>query len=293
MRILQQRLDAYRGGHVGPSVSAPALTCTQLWEEFVSVRFGKMSASQRQTYALYFALVPPNASLTDARGIGKAVLAALAKKDYAHNTKWKALSSIRSVFAFGMERGLVSVNPIHPDMIPGQIARTPVPYTHDEITAGLEAMRERYPRWYPYLLFLVGSACRPVEAMRLEWSHVHSDHVVVHGFKGKAKTARYRVIPYELCPQVAEAVELCRGVHAPRVFGGVQYTTPKQQWNECVPVPRGLYAIRKATINRWRALGWPEKVRHAIAGHDRAMAEAHYEAPYSASELASIVQASR
>jgi integrase len=53
----------------------------------------------------------------------------------------------------------------------------PKPFTRDEVTAILGAFRENqyYSYYAPYVEFLVGTGCRPSEAIGLQWKHVAVD----------------------------------------------------------------------------------------------------------------------
>jgi integrase len=295
MRILDERLQAHlRQSTAAAPTPAKAPTCGDLWLEFVRVRWPRLSRNKQAEYQRYFDLVPPALLCTDTAGIRTAVRKAVDASTYAPNTKNKVYVRIRTVFKFGIDEGYLTVNPIHRDMIPAFEHAIPTPYTHDEVMT-VHKLSDA-SKYKPFLLFLIGSGCRPVEGLRLEWEHVYDDHCVVYSYKNGRRSARFRVIPFELCPLVREALALAKaqGSAPPgRVFRMQNYIKASQTFNELVgPSGRGLYDIRKYAINKWKREGWPEVVRHAVAGHDEEIAEVHYETDYTAAELVSITLAS-
>lgn len=293
MAILEQRLNEHLHGQ--PTVRTTTRTCADLFEQFVIVRYPKLDRYRQAEYSRYFSLVPARLAVTATEQIRKELLARTAELDYAQNTMNRLFTRIRTVFRFGIEQGWLQVNPVHKDMIPAALTAEPTPYKESEIEGAIAKLSGRSEA---FVMFLYATGCRPVEATRLQWADVHEDHCILWSLKGATSVRRRRVIPFELCPDAKLAIELARGQKwssSEHVFGTATYVKTNQQFNEAVgrEIGRGLYDIRKAAISRWMRLGWPEEVRHAIAGHDKSIAERHYESPYSAEELASIVQASK
>lgn len=292
MKILEQRLQEHLGfaGFDSPGNR----TCKDLFEQFVIVRFPKVSPNARYAYKRYFTLIPSSLPVTATEKIRAALMKRVAESKYSSNTLNRLYTRIRTIFRFGIEQGWLTVNPVHKDMIPAAIAADPNPYTDKQI---LDAIEKLNGRAKAFVSFLNATGCRPIEATRLTWNDIHADHCIVWSAKGATNSAKRRVIPYSLCKGTLEAIEMAKGAtwsNAELVFGTKTYVKASELLNEALgeDVGRGLYDIRKAVINRWKRLGWPEEVRHAIAGHEKGIAERHYESPFSASELASIVQAS-
>ena len=293
MAILEQRLNEHLHGQ--PTARAATRTCADLFEQFVIVRYPKLDRYKRAEYSRYFSFVPADLPVTSTEEIRKQLLARTAVLDYAQNTMNSLFRRIRTVFRFGIEQGWLQVNPVHKDMIPPAQVSTPQPYKESEIEGALDVMTGRSQA---FVMFLYATGCRPIEATRLLWEDIYEDHCILWSNKGGSSTRRRRVIPFALCPDALRAIELARGQKwssSTHVFGTATYVKANSDFNHAVGhgVGRGLYDIRKAAISKWMRLGWPEEVRHAIAGHEKSIAERHYESPYSADELASIVQASR
>lgn len=292
MKVLEDRLRVYQLGGLPLPVQKSAYTCGDLWLEFLRVRFPKLSTNKQAEYTRYFGRVPQGVLCTSTQMIREAVRKSIEESDYAQNSRNKVYMRIRTVFKFGIDEGMLTVNPIHRDMIPAYVHAIPNPYTEDEIKR-IRTLSDN-SKYKPFLLFLVGSGCRPIEALRLEWSHVLKDHCVVYSYKNGRRSARYRTIPFALCPEVIEALTMARKrATEGSVFGMQNYTKASEALNELLDGNgRGLYDIRKYTINRWKRQGMPEVVRHALAGHDEDIADVHYETDYTASELVSIASAS-
>lgn len=294
MKILEQRLQEHLG--FGTQFESPgSRTCGSLFEQFVIVKYPKLERLRRLEYKRYFKFVPASLPVTDTEKIRTALMKRVSESTYSVNTLNRLYTRIRTVFRFGIEQGWLTVNPVHKDMIPTAVTADPTPYADEQIDAALEKLTGRSKA---FVSFLNATGCRPIEATRLTWEDVHADHCIVWSSKGATTAIRRRVVPYSLCTGTLEAITMAKGApwsSAERVFGTKTYVKAAEQFNAALGegVARGLYDIRKAVINRWKRLGWPEEVRHAIAGHEKDVAERHYESPYSAVELARIVQASR
>lgn len=289
MAILEDRLRTYQlGGLAQAPRPANIRSCGDLWIEFIRVRFPKLSKNKQDEYTRYFSRVPQNLPCTETHLIREAVRASIEESHYVQNSKNKVYQRLRTIFKFGIDEGWLTVNPIHRDMIPNYVHALPTPYTEEEIKKIL-TMKDT-SKYKPFVLFLIGSACRPIEALRLDWSHVYEEHCVVHSYKNGQRSARYRTIPYKLCPEVVTALDMARERSTEgSVFGMNNYAKVSEAIDELLGGNgRGLYDIRKYTINKWKRQGMPEVVRHALAGHDESIADVHYETDYSASELVSI-----
>lgn len=285
LKVLDERLLAFKIGQKSVDIrDQSTVTCKQLWEEFRTVRQSKVTTSRWYMLQRAFGFVPPNALVKDTVIIRNHVRKAVAKKEYGINTEAGIYKAIRSVFAFAIEHGWCTVNPIHKDMVPTAVDRDPEPYTAAEISSGIEGSRERYK---PFLRFLVATGCRPIEAVRLTWADVKDDGVYVRSKKGGSQVWRTRVLPYALCDGLAEVVAaLDRGPDSTKVFGMNSYVKAATSFAEALgDANRGLYPIRQFTINKWKRLGYPDHVRHVLAGHEKTIAEKSYETPYTSSEL--------
>jgi len=292
LKILDQRLQHFLGNT--QSESPGTRTCGDLFEQFVIVRFPKLDRFRKSEYTRYFAYVPPTIPVTAVEKIRKALLERTRESKYSQNTQNRLFTRVRTVFRFGIEQGWLTVNPVHKDMIPSAITSDPTPYTDAEIEAAMQQLSDRHRA---FIMFLNSSGCRPIEATRITWNDVYDDHCIVWSTKGATKAIRRRVIPFALCPDAKAAIEMAKDApwsSPERVFGTATYVKASDAFNAALGegIGRGLYDIRKAVVSRWMRLGWPEEVRHAIAGHEKSIAEKHYESPFSATELASIVQSS-
>ena len=310
MRILQQRLERYLNGGTAP-INEERLTCGQLFEQFAEVRFPKMSKRSQSWYVTAFKHVPPGLLVVESIRIKDAVVRGLASMDYAQNTMNKAMRLIRGVFAFGIERGWVRVNPIHKDLVPDAVTVDATPYTQQEIAFAISQLK---PQFAEFVRFLASTGCRPIEAVRLEWSSVKSDHVVLASMKGASKKLRPRILPFDLCPDAKVAIDTAKTSNwiesiesdtkrsgltkseidkiRSRVFCMCTYQNAATAFNKALPEgssPRGLYDIRVCAINSWRDKGWPEPLRNLLAGHTPEIARAVYEKAWTASELVRMV----
>jgi integrase len=79
------------------------------------------------------------------------------------------LRTLRAVYAFGVEAGLV-------DSDPAKKARAPKPVRGERIlpltVAEVDRVAEECGRWGPLVVFMCDSGARPQEALGLEWRHV-------------------------------------------------------------------------------------------------------------------------
>lgn len=292
MKVLDKRLAEYLAkGTAKPITDDTTVTCRQLYDEYRRVHEPRVTRGRWYVIQRSFGFVPPNANVRDTMRIRSAVIKAVESRYDQASTKANALKAIRAVFAFGIEHGWCAVNPILKEMMPIVEYAEPEPYTASEISKGIDGSPERFK---PFLRFLAATGCRPIEAVRLTWADVQDDGVYLHSSKGKGKRDRARIVPYAVVPEVVEALSsLKRGKPTDSVFGMRNYQVAAREFaNALGEANRGLYAIRQYVINRWKRLGIPENVRNVMAGHSGTIAEKHYETPYSADELASIVQAS-
>lgn len=295
MRILDERLRVYLGL---TRAHEAAMTCSELWSEFMNVRGSALKPERRALMERYFAWVPPNASVEDHRSILAAVRQRAASKVYKQNTLRMALMTIRIVFAWGIERGYLKVNPIPLDVVPAEVVTTPRTYTREQVESVIEAMHSRgHHNQSLYMRFLLATAARPVEALRMTWSDVYDDHCILRSAKGsKRASMRARVIPFALIPDAKVCIDAMRALapQSERVFAMKSYRSVMRRFERLFGDGYlGLYPIRKLAINEWIRLRWPEEVRTAIAGHGREIADAHYAVPFTAAELARFVQDSQ
>lgn len=296
IKILCQRVDEYRLREEGIIAKATALpegvmTVGALFEDFLTCAV-KMSDKRQKRIASEMGHTPLNELASNTKAITSYVLKSVAETGNDTNTQRFTLKAIRQVFRFGVERGHIRVNPIPLDVIPDEEVEDPTPYTLAQIRR-IETLYDG-GRLEAYLRFLIASRCRPIEACRVYPNDVYTDHCVVYSFKGRKKTKIRRVIPFALCPGAKEAIDMMR---PPK---GEKWVGPVFQWKNYQNVADkvrellgdenlGLYGIRSWGINAWKRAGWPEDVRHAIAGHSKEIAEKHYESKWSASELVTKV----
>jgi len=303
MQILEERREEFHrtGKTAKPK---PALfhaqasavrTCGELWDKFIEFRYPKLSPPMQRSYERYFTMIPPGTPCGDADAILGYIARGVTTRKYTKGTPHKAYVRCRTVFNFGIGRGYFSLNPIFPDEIPAEGEPEPTPYTQEQID-NVEFMTPGKLQACAY--FLIGCGCRPCEAIRLEPDDVFDDYCRVYSYKNQARTKRYRVIPFALCPLAKKAVDMALEEKYfeinGKVFGLNNYTNVRDAFNEAIGSEgRGLKDIRKFTINKWRSEGIPEEVRHAIAGHEKEIAEKHYETELPAAELVRLALASQ
>jgi integrase len=284
LKILNARLSVYLYGQVAQDTTT--MTCADLFEEFVKVRFGKISRNMQGEYERYMqAFVPGNMLVTSTKAIRDAILSNVADSHYHHNTRRKGLKRVRSVFAFGIDEGWLKVNPVNRDMIPSERRSTPQPYTEEQLSQALDQLHGRNKA---FVEFLIATGCRAKEARDAKWEHVKADHIVLDGKRNKQDVPVFRVIPFVLCPDLPRIIERARTAEwrGPEyIFGVTNYQPIARALKEALPEANGFHNIRKHVINKWIRKGWPVTVLDAMAGHDERIRGDHYEVPFSADEL--------
>jgi integrase len=291
MRILDQRLQVYL--HGAPKVDSQdnSMRCLVLYEQFVEVRFPKMTKWMQYEYHRYFkAFVPPSVLVDDTVRLRREISKRIQESEYSQNTKRNALKRIRAIFLFGIEQGWLRVNPVHSDMVPDELVHEPEPYTTEDLRTAVDHLSGRNRA---FVEFLMASGARAGEAARLTWDAVQDDHVVIDGKRVRSGRQRLRILPYRLCPEIPDVLDQARGASwsGPElVFGITNYQPIARALSDALSGQgRGFHDIRKWRINQWVRLGWPEKVIESLAGHDVRISKKHYRTPYSASELVRFV----
>jgi integrase len=299
--ILDKRVNEYLFPPKPAATDPDQMMCADLWRDFVRTRWDKLSDNNQRSYSIAFRLAPPGTPVSSTAAISSQIRENVANATLAQNTIRTRLTRVRSVFAYGIERGYLRVNPVHPDMIPDFEYKSAEPYTEKTMQKVLKTMKDSNMaegRYYAYLLFLSGCGARQIEGVRLTWQTVFKDRAVVTSFKNK-RAGRHRIIPFDLCPIAKQAIEFARAHR--KQWGTTRPTDPvfglKTEENVYANVRlitgKGLKHIRKYVVNKWKREGWPDKVRDAIVGHEREISEAHYETEYSASELVSMMLGSQ
>lgn len=288
LRVLEQRLQIYLHGM--PKVQTDSMKCSTLYEQFVEVRFGKMTKWMQYEYHRYFkAFVPPSVLVDDTVRLRREISRRVQASEYSQNTKRNALKRIRAIFTFGIEQGWLKVNPVHSDMVPDEQVHEPEPYTTEDLQTAVERLSGRNRA---FVEFLMASGARAGEAARLTWDAVNDDHVIIDGKRVRSGRQRLRILPYRLCPEIPDVLDQARGASwsGPElVFGITNYQPIARALSEALSGQgRGFHDIRKWRINQWVRLGWPEKVIESLAGHDVRISKKHYRTPYSAEELVSF-----
>ena len=290
MAILEERLTMYLHGIEKPRTNAPH-TCEDVFRAFLLARQARMTKSAVWEYTRFMReFCPPRTLAASTAKIRDEVLKRVQASDYAHNTKRQGLKRLRAVFEFGIEQGMLSVNPVHRDMIPAEKVAAVQPYSDADIETALTSMQGRSRA---FVAFIAATGCRAVEAVRLTWSAVKDDHVIIDGKRSRSDTPALRIIPFALCPEVPEILQEARTAEwtTDRVFGLNNYTNMAERLRQALgDQGRGFHDIRKWRINTWVRKGWPEHVIEAIAGHDTAISKKHYRTPFTAAELARLVQ---
>lgn len=86
------------------------------------------------------------------------------------------LRTLRAVYAFGVDAGLV-------DHDPAKKAKAPKPVRGEKILpltiAEVDRVAEECGRWAALVLFMADSGARPTEALAVEWKHVDLDRGTV------------------------------------------------------------------------------------------------------------------
>lgn len=287
LRILNERLEAYLHGGIAEQRT---MTCAKLFEEFASVRFPRIAGTTQNDYARYMsALVPSGLAVTDTIRIRAAIARALEVSHYSQNSKRTAVNRVRSVFKFGIEQGWLTVNPVHPDMVPDEVVSEPEPYTDEDLAVAIDLLEGRNRA---FVAFLMATGCRAGEACNLMWDAVHGDHIVIDGKRARSGRERLRAIPYVLCPDTPAVIDSARGADwssPERVFGVSSYRAIGRAFNSALPGGgRGFHDIRKWRINAWVRMGWPESLIEAVAGHGLAVSKKHYRTRFTAADLVSM-----
>lgn len=285
LKVLNDRLEKYLNG--GPILATDRMTCAQLLEQFIEARGQRLTKHKIWEYTRYMkAFVPPTALVTDTTKLRRAILDRVAGSEYATNTRRQGLKRIRTVFAFGIEQGWLQTNPVYKDMIPAEVVAEADPYTDEDLEQALEKLSGRNRA---LLQFLMATGCRAIEATRLQWASVKSDHIIVDGKRVRADKPHLRILPLALCPGLKEVLDEARAASwgGPELVFGVQYYQPSARAFSAAMngKGRGFHDVRKWVINRWVRMGWPEKVIEAMAGHDLSVSKKHYRTPFTPAEL--------
>lgn len=309
LKVLEQRLHKHLNGGV-PVVSDTSMTCGELFEQFGQVRFPNIERHTRLAYVRAFEVIPPKTGVNETARLMRYIREGFAERNYQQNTLHKSYKWIRTVFAFGIERGWVKVNPVNTDMIPHAVIGKATPYTRAEINYAISQLK---PQFKAAIMFLASTGCRPKEMVRLSWHEVYEDHVVLVSWKGRKHVMepRTRIVPFALCPEAGLAIEMCRnnriddrenrgkkGMWATKKspFGFNSFSGLAKAFNKAIAAfggePRGLYDLRFYAINNWKKQGYPENLRNLLAGHEAKVARTVYETPPTVQELEGMRKAS-
>ncbi len=302
MAILNRRIEEHRlkeAGVLSKAIAIPkgVMTVGALFDDFLMCSV-KISDKRRKRIAKEMGHTPLNELATNTLAITEYILASLDSMGNGVNTQRNSLKAIRQVFAFGVERGHITVNPIPTRIIPDEEKENePDPYTDTQI----KRIHRLYDggRTEAYLRFLEDSACRAGEATSLEWAEVYPTYCRVYSLKGSGKKI-WRIIPFSVCPDAKLAIDMMRPDPDPmtgevklegKVFGMNNYTGVAEKVRDILGNEnRGLKAIRSWRINVWKREKIPVWVRTAIAGHSEKIAEKYYETKWTADELTKEVQ---
>lgn len=288
MRILEQRLAVYEG-RVTEAPGGESMTVAQLFEQFATIRFPRVTQSQRyQFIRAAQRFLHDGHRLDQTIKIRAYIAKRVAEFDGATSTLHGYLKRLRTMFAFAVDEGWMKANPVHRDMLPRVEAPDPHPYTDAEIDAITNALSGR-AQLYVRLLALTG--CRAGELTKLTWADVRADHIVIDGKRTRKDVPNKRIIPYELAPGLRELLSEARALgYEPAVLGlKTYYQMQAHVRDACASTGveyRGLHAIRAWRVNRWAKVDrWPEEVLTAIAGHDTTISKKHYRTALTAGEL--------
>lgn len=292
MQILEDRLRVYISG-IPEVIARRGSTCEDIFDAYLTARRERMSKNAVWEYTRYMtAFCPPKVDARNTHALRAEITRRVKASTYAPNSKRQGLKRLRAVFEFGVREGMIAVNPVHRDMLPSETPVEITPYTDDEISALIHGLEGR-PRLF--VEFVASTGCRAIEAVRLQWSDVKADHVVIDGKRNNRDTPKHRVVPFALCPELPDVLERARispFTGPVSVFGLRNYQSVARAMKQALDDARGFHDIRKWRINIWVRLGWPEKVIEAVAGHDADISKKHYRTPFTAQELARFVQGS-
>lgn len=292
MSILEERLRVFLMGLPAPSVRRGS-TCEEIFDAYLTARRERMSKNAVWEYTRYMtAFCPVGVDARNTHALRAEIMRRVKESTYAPNSKRQGLKRLRAVFEFGVSEGMITVNPVHRDMLPPEAPVQITPYTDAEIDALINGLDGR-PRLF--VEFLASSGCRAVEAVRLQWPDVKSDHVVIDGKRNKRDAPKKRIVPFALCPELPDVLQRTRNsplAGTVSVFGLNNYQSVARAMSRVLDDARGFHDIRKWRINKWVRAGWPERVIEAVAGHDSDISKKHYRTPYTAAELARFVQGS-
>jgi integrase len=177
--LFDPTLAKYRGQVV--SVKSSSIGVVELWQKFLEY---KAQGMPKNSLSKYRAMV----GILDGRFHGLAA-ARVTTKDALEFSEWYAtqvaritlrerLGMLKAAWAWAISQGWVQANPwaeLRP--IKDVELAPPRPFSPEEIQLILAAFRgSRYYAYYAdYVEFLLGTGCRPGEAVALKWQHVAED----------------------------------------------------------------------------------------------------------------------
>lgn len=248
-KVFHRRLDA------PPEEEARAgLTLLGLADQFADSRVGRV---RPDTLATYDRHLPPFVAFVGPMTLASAVSPEdvkrwLASRSWGPSTRRLVISVLKTLFAWGLAEGLISVNPL------AGVKRPPGRAREGAMEAAtlakiLEASRDR--AFKDILAFMFETGCRPSEAMAVEARHVDLARAVVT-MKSKTswQSGKDRVI--HLTPR---ALGLCRELAEAHPEGPLFRNTEGNPWNTQALACR-FYRLRKRLgLPRGTC---PETIRH-------------------------------
>lgn len=299
MRILNDRLNEHLHGAV-PVATKGAATTSDLWEQYCKLHMPTLpNPRYKQIIAAAVELVVPSDMLLDDHlRIRAAIADKIAQRKYQPATARRTLTIIRSVFAWGIEEGLLKINPVSKAMIPRPPANVIKAYDRKDFERIAAHADDKHR---PIIEFLGVTGCRVSEAAKLRWSNVHTDSVTVDGKRRRIDIPVYRTLPFALCKGLADIIAAARErhEHPDYVFGGYTTETVRRVFDAACEAAgctyMGLHAIRRMVVSEWAASGMHERAIELLAGHKSDVSKSAYRRPLTVDELvnlASIVQAS-
>ncbi len=164
-RMLHQELDRLEQG----DRYVPRITLRELADRFLS----QYTAAPGTVKDARVRLVRPLAALGDAQASDvttESIQRMLVSVPVGKAFKRDMLRTLRAVYRFGNEAGLVSVDPTKGARAPRPVRGEKIlPFTVDE----LDRVAVECGRWGPLVLFMADSGARPAEAVAVEWRHVN------------------------------------------------------------------------------------------------------------------------
>lgn len=209
-------------------------------------------------------------------------------------TARQRIGMMRSCWAWGIGKKLVSDNPWKNVRVKAPPKQRPRPFTQDEYKRIIDTFRELHPHYLDFIQFLMGVGCRPGEAAGLRWCHLseNCDRIWIgeswgRGERKPTKTNESRA--FKLSPDLAEMLRARRPATArddDLVFTSSEgkpiddHNFRRRHWTPALDVAsvpyRKPYNTRHSFISQALDQGWSVSEIASITGNSEETILRHY-----------------